>query len=570
MKTRSRQQGGGSWQHSQDRFHGQDATHRADYPVGGGGTGRKSTGASIIKVGARGYWPPQGLPVPHYEESDKRVMKGPGESYVKKGEAIFGVMVADFQGFFTHNVTKLGDISVLPDKLERMTAADRTRLFQKAYPCTYAETASPRDIPIPDIVSHDGDLLPEQGPWQNYDPVDAGWGEYNDSATSRDIWIFGDPNERVVSVSLLANGRWQINTPELLAFPKYRHRHEWVDLQFALFYAHCQLLWMRSCGFCAQTRYQTLQKVKKDDQRCWRPSPQILLPFFSLQFLYGRDHKSDPEKAGDFKFDGTDDPEGDEVAIRQGWAWLRIRKRSRLEEAKSFQEFGRHVANVEKMCRGCLDDGKVRTDLTDDSGRVIANPHEITVLSLHCPACDSEVVDTRTVRRAVLYKPVQPKKLKKGEEDRGELDLTTAGLHQLKYMQHECPDCHVVAYPALRLQCSTCDDPTPLKVHEVLSILRKHAKGSHYEFEIAEGDDGRVYWEDFTDLALANPPGECDYANSVEDVVRPGLTAADEGTFHEFIDCSEAEEYPDWTPNEQIRFCGGEVVIDAAVHSEPR
>lgn len=571
MKTRTRtESGAGSapWMKSQERLAGTQSTHSSDIPRSGGGR-RQNVGAGIIQVNGRSYWPPAGLPVPHYEDKEKMVMKAPGESYLKKGEDLIGIFFAEWQGFFGHSVKKLGDLSFLPPKLDRTTAKNRTHLLYKSYPCTYAESATPDGSAFPELVI-DGDTGkygPVDGPWESYDPTKNGWTECTDPNSGRDLWIWGSLEDSVVSVSETADGAWEVNLPKLLPFPKSWMTSKWEDLQFALYLGHSALLWSQTCGFCAQQRWESINKVKKDDQRVWRPTAQILMPFFSTGWLFGRPHKTDPEKAGDFRFDGNQEPEGDEVAIRAGFRFFRVRHKTRYMESKDFQNFGKHIAKIECVCKNCLDDGKKRYDLKDSSGREVTNPHEIVPLSLRCPSCNSEVVDRRIVRRAELYAPMEYDK-----ETREPL-IEKAGLHQLKYMQHECPDCGTVAYPEVEVQCTTCDDPQPLQLHEVMTRARCHSEGGHYEFSIFETEDGRIYWEDYTDLPISNPAGECNYADTVEDVIRPYLDLADKGEFQEAVNCVEGEDYAtkEWTPHQQVAFIDGDVpLFPAEDHSEAR
>lgn len=511
-----------------------------------GGSNDNRTWAEPMELAGRTFFVPD--TIPGKDKEGNTVLNGDSFYLKDEGTSMPSILMPDaaLQYVYTHSVQNFEDLRVLPRNLSRPGS---TAYKWAKYLCT-----------------HDDDVL------------DVDMSEYQPSS-AWDGDVLCEDEYYITGITRSRDG-WKLDLPDTFQF-----KRDWEDLLFeskmeAQAHAEAALASARSCVFCAQSAHDFANGVR--DSAVWGRRELALIPLFSLQWMIGEEGNR-----GDRWFFKTDyknpdvEPAEDDVAIRRGWGWLEtsLDKSSRSSFWKTFEEYQRYICELGSTCSNCLDEhGGIRSK----------NDHRVDVIALMSSAVepDLELMDTyRTLavngasakeleefneplgivygyhdlQRRKEFRPVE------ADPDTGEVDLSKAGIFQLMTSFVECPHTgeDVVLVPIHA--CSSCENPTPIMPHQVLTEITKDSGGFYTFATIVDEESGRMFWPDFTELVGVHGDDV-----SVQDILQGGIDALTAGQFPNYLNASEGGKYPELSPEAQAKLIGAEIANLRSKHGAER
>ena len=524
----------GGWR-DQTRERREEAQRRSasNKPSGSGGGGSNIEVWPVQHNGAS-FWPPDGLPMPSAQNEGQTVLHGT-ESWLRKGESDLVILAGAHKFCYGHGPQRFQDISALPRLLQFRANKNRDSLKSAFYGCTFDANAT-------------------AGGFSTYAEAEAAGWHPSEGWQERDGGGYLLPGGYFsVEVEETADGI-MVHMP-----PAHRHPSEgdygpFASMEEAMWRAESSALQARSCGFCAQSQLEYVERWGRDDTLVYDGRETLMILSFDLRWLFGTPGSGD--KAGYYKMDpdAYAEPEGSDRAVRSGWGWLRTypRKTNKGSSYRTYEEYAKYVAELACTCTNCLGEHGERKGRRD---------HDIAVMQFVCEHCGTDLVDERYLRSAPQFRAPD-------RDDDGVEDWTTAGLFQLlNEFECGCPHCgkHTIGYA--ELECSSCDSPKPMMPWETLTRRERDSEGGFYFFtQVQDPDTGRIYHPDWSHLpAVVNGPlvdrdGNQVLPSNLGDVLAPALEHAALGTFvEEYLDPTKSSSYPQLTPRQQAQLIGSPV-----------
>lgn len=461
-------------------------------------------------------------------------MRDGSELRLRKGESELVILAGAHRFCFGHAPKRFEDISVLPRELQCRANEHRDALKSAHYACTFDANAT-------------------AGGFASYEEAEsAGW-------QPAEGW-----QDREGGCYLLPGGYFSVGVEEtadgVLVDMPLAHRHvteedygRFGSLEEAMWRAESAVLQAKSCAFCAQSQLQYAERWGLDHKLVLDGRETVMIVGFNLGLLFGEQSKGD--KAGYDRMDPDADaePDGCDRAVRSGWAWLRTypRKGSRSASYRTYEGYGRYVAELAGTCTNCLGDHGERRGRRD---------HDIAVTHIVCEHCGGDLVDEQHLRSAPPFRAPD----RAGD---GIKDWTTAGRFQLLHeFECDCPHCAKQAVGHPKLECSSCELPTPMRPWETLTRLERDSEEGFYLFtQLQDPETGRIYYPDWSHVQ--GPLRAEDRAellpSNLQDVLAPALEHAANGTFIErYLDPTKWTGYPQLTPRQQAQLIGSPVFGD--------
>lgn len=492
---------------------------------GGGGGGGGGAWSSPIEINGQKYWRPYGIP--DAEDSDKPAPLAGGETWLKtENPEMPGILMDSTAAVIValHGVNSPRDRSVL-DKRHQKYA------HYKKYPCTHDDEAGPRDME---------DWEPSE------DWVDTEEGEYildDERGTGFEVRVVEEGD----AITLIPPSNHLFVDPDI-SYATFE------SVEHAKFVAEQLLAEALSCIYCAEFKHEKDEDVKWKDLKAFPAQETGLIPFFALIWHFGEK----PEKGKDTgrlsahldEGQLLDEPGKRDDACRQGWGWLAspVFKSGKSSIYRTWENYHTYLHHLHSQCSNCLGtDGEI----------VGRKEHVIDVEAIMCPHCGFETYSGKDMRRLKVF--AEPEIDENGVEAK-------AGIYQLiNYVPTECPECSQTGVGVPRLACSSCDSPTPLLAHQVITTIRRDADGGFYDFELFEDPKtGRIFHPDWNGL-LATTDGV-----PVEKFIRPGIKAASKEKFEEFLNMVSGGEYPLLSIEKQARFLGASCLDVHSKNGTPR
>ncbi len=523
----------GGWR-DQTRERRQEAQRRAASNKAGGGGGGSDIEVWPVQHNGAGFWPPNGLPMPNAQKEGETVLHG-SESWLRKGESDLVILAGAHKFCYGHAPQRFQDISALPKLLQFRANKNRDALKSAHYACTFDANAT-------------------AGGFASYEEAEsAGW-------QPAEGW-----QDREGGGYLLPGGYFSVEVEEtadgVLVHMPPAHRHvseadygPFGSLEEAMWRAESAVLQAKSCAFCAQSQLEYVERWGRDDKLVWDGRETLMIVGFDLRWLFGEQGKGD--KAGYYRMDpdAYTEPEGSDRAVRSGWGWLRTypRKSNKSSSYRTYEEYAKYVAELAGTCTNCLGDHGERKGRRD---------HDIAVTHFVCEHCGGDLVDERHLRSAPQFRAPD-------RDEDGVEDWTTAGLFQLlNEFECDCPHCGKHTIGHAELECSSCDNPTPMMPWETMTRRERDSEGGFYFFtQVQDPDTGRIYYPDWSHMqAVANGPlrdrdGKEVLSSNLQDVLAPALEHAANGTFIEqYLDPTNSANYPQLTPRQQAKLIGSPV-----------
>lgn len=444
----------------------------------GGGGGNRHFASKSLEIDGENFYLPDGLPFEWEKnrgdaESKELVVRG-SEFYLntKQDDWETVVILAPFyHKHGTHSPQVLVNTSVLPSDLQGLMARYPKAPLWRAHLCT-------SDVEGADFPS-----------FEDWEPSDD-WADDGEgmALTKTDH----------LSVSIYMKGDyWAVQPPSLHAslvkkdFEPFEHEDSDESMMLAMYHAELLLHQAGGCGHCMQVQYERSNKVKGKKRTVWPVRTEIFIPMFDLRWLQGVDPTDD--KSGKFaKADSDWVPEEAEFAARSGWASLRCPEEPSSSSSKhrTFEEYKAYLMKLYHRCGNCMEDGKEESP----------HDHKITIKSLCCRNCGADLYDKRTIARADMSREMK-------YDSNGDPIPGEAGLYEMVTEPVECSECGHHDIPEPELSCNTCDEPTPIGPHQVLTRV-SITESKHFQFEVADdyfGDeDLQFIFNDFTEFPVFN------------------------------------------------------------------
>lgn len=499
--------------------------HRALPGTGGGGRN-----AAPVEIAGKKYWKPNGLPDLKWEAGNGKPAVTPEAIWLPDETELYAILVAQPSFLHFHSLTKMADVSVLPP-LERARVTKDPQKGPKSIPlrCTFNANAGP-------VLDDSGaPFLDDYRPHQD-------WRE--EAVDDIRILTLGNNPDYRVQLRISADGAFVIDYPRA---------HPWTDRSGvpgylsseteAMFWAEKVYAQARSCVFCAEWALAYKNRVPKDAQTIYGAKESALLPMFSLRHAFPSPGKK-PEDAG-YLYARNEMPEGRELAIREGWAYLRtsIEPSRQGQGHLTWLNWNRHVAGLMHTCSNCLDDHGARKGKRE---------HAIDYTRMTCRKCGHDLIEPGIVERAEAYGEVQ-------FDDDGVLVIDRLGIFQMLSTQFQCRHCNHVDFPEDVKTCSSCDNPTPVQAHQVVTRVSRPKASAYYTFEVATDPRTRqFFYRDWADLAFITTPQHASEVipETVEEVVRPGLIAFEHGEFAAYMPATKSRVAPELTSADAARLIG--------------
>jgi len=227
---------------------------------------------------------------------------------------------------------------------------------------------------------------------------------------------------------------------------------------------------LTSCAFCAQVDDDFSKGVPRRDRNI-RPAYTIgLIPMFGLNYCKLTPSGS-ADEAGRIAY--AYGKVGNSVGVSLGWGWIEtpLTKSSKSSRWQTHVNYLKYVNSLHSRCSSCLEDGKV----------VNRRSHKVLVESVSCPHCEKHTVVggvTLDSRGCLDWPEFRQAEL----DENGFDDPDTAGLFQLcNTVPMICEHCGEFDFQVPELSCSSCDNPTPIQAHQVVTVVTKSGAG-FYEF----------------------------------------------------------------------------------------
>lgn len=493
---------------------------------------------------------PRGIPFTVKDEQGKeRVIVLGNKLYQQREDEYWYAVFGDprmVNSMDIHRIADFVDGSVLPLPYQRK---DKSPLMT-GMRCTYgAENFPPIDDWDPDSAWAET----EKDTWSLYTP-----GDEDDKFT---VSVVYKPEDEVWVAYCPAAHRWY--SPE-----DYANEFEFETLEEAQYNAEKSLAEALSCPFCAAIGLDYYDDVPSRDKIVKdRVSERHYIPLVSMVWSYAEKPK---DKGKDLWAvpAGTpptaDQPgKNDQGGVIVGWGWLEVSPYS-----ESWKNYQSHAWNTFCTCSNCLGENGERT------GR---NNHRIEVLRVYCPDCG----ETLELEGADGPVRLEGKSLYNWPDDQvpkrvdGVDDPSTAGLFQLlNIVSCTCPNCTYEGQFVPELQCSSCDNPTPTRLMNVITHVSRNAKqhekdGTIWYFRTHEDKQtGRIFHPDFKEF-----PATTDGKITVDDIWRPGMEAAanDRGEgFFKFFPIDKGDHTPQLTYDQFQKLTGITLLNLNKAHGVPK
>lgn len=483
---------------------------------GGGGGGGGGGQYSIIEISVGGktykFYTPYG--VPNAEGSFE-----PYELWIPDGVTVRCLLLGGAQFHPTHSMRRVVDAEALHSS-HRKKAREPWKL---TWLCTDDEDAGPSP--------------------EGYEPSPK-WMESEEDG--KRTWVLSASELVYVEITEVKDG--------YIIEPPYVYAHDlsaydgvvYPDLYEAQFHAERCLARTESCGFCAQAELEYQENADKDEQTVWAAQDQMFIPLFCLDWLKGEPSEDSRKPTGKFRFpeerDWKPSRDGSEFGIRRGYTFIVTPYTGKGSRALTAAKFDEYDASLFGICCNCLDEhGARKPSFKQGGARVI--PHKIFVTEVTCSVTGErlrgeidaaeawdlhmnwfEQCDNLTLTEILRGAPM-PEKAEDGEKTYYDLLDEWAENPDIEVDEEEEV---VYTRPILHLECSTCEQPTPLLRHQVITELTKDP-GGYVVPSLFAARNGQIFHKDFSEIPGIYPEGP-----SVEELTGGGAQAAREGKFEEF------------------------------------
>lgn len=335
---------------------------------------------------------------------------------------------------------------------------------------------------------------------------------------------------------------FEFELPEDEKYPLEMTLHDLREAQFLAERCQARLL---SCALCAEVEYQYSEgialsdeerkELDRNEQRDADPRKvQGSKPVFMIGGVFlnwCRPVEDDPKWPGKFQDPNTTNLRApDDVSMRIGFNWIMMSTSEKSTKRKTWDSLRLLSAKLEETCKNCLVDG----------ARTKHGEHEITVRSVHCPECDghwhfTDIDEERGTDELFVL------------DEETCINFETQTLLGLQAQEGQCPHCGAITMPKAVLGCSTCDNPTPVGLEDVIVQFdvvevrdesgRSNGKFGEASFKKDRKTGKFVYTEkDWREMRMFNDAvtsvDGMDASYSVQDLYEKLLSAEDPRKFY--------------------------------------
>lgn len=453
------------------------AKRRGGNRGGGGGTTRE-----VVTLNGRKFNPP--------------LTK---EWWTKDGDKFYARLVPNLTGILpVHglvNKNNLGDLTVLHPLRRRFPHFSE-------HPCLFDEDAGPSEFDT------EGSNFKPSTFWR---VAKQGSSEYEDLAeyagletdTCTRIFVLGHPS-RLADAEVLVfefemelddgetSIEYEMEYPAYLSKPwlvkqdaedfdfsdywededqKYPDRGYGVDLREVQFLAERAQARLMSCAMCAEVQYQYAENISlskedrdsmtedeirdADPRKVGRARDNFIIGVIFLNWT--EPVEDDPKWPGKFQDPNlTNLKEPKDVSMRMGFGWIPSPTGEKSTKKKTWDNITALGDTLSQTCKSCLVDGAKTKD---------RDAHKLTITEVTCPECGSHW-------QHVIENDVT------GTKEQITLDrdhahqLEMDELRDLELVEGECARCKATVFPKVHLDCSSCDNPDPVQLSDVILSLQ--------------------------------------------------------------------------------------------------